>query len=98
MPKYKNEHEHGPNPAFPKIDKRASPHLEGPKVHHDNHGKNASHPTGGNKDAVPCKPWEMHYNLCGASRNMELTEGSDFAPKQSDQRKTTYIKVNREDH
>jgi hypothetical protein len=29
---------------------------------------------------------------------MEDTQGSDFAPKCPSDRKTTYVKVNREDH
>jgi len=38
------------------------------------------------------------YDATDASKNMYLTEGSDFAPKCPTDRKTTYIKVNREDH
>lgn len=72
--------------------------LEGPKKKHDDHGSTASKPMKGSGNAVPGEHWERHYDLCGASRNMELTEGADFAPKKSDERKTTYIKVNREDH
>ncbi len=72
--------------------------LEGPKKHHDNHGSDASKPMKGSKQAIPEGHWEKHYDLCGASKNMKLTEGADFAPKRSDERKTTYIKVNREDH
>lgn len=66
--------------------------------HHHNHGMNASVPMKGNARAIPGKHWEHMYDLCDPSRNMELTEGADFAPKQSDHRKTTYIKVNAEDH
>lgn len=72
--------------------------LEGPKVHHDDHGKDASRPHGGSGKAVPSKHWEMHYDLCSPSKNMKATHGADFAPKRSDERKTTYIKVNKEDH
>lgn len=72
--------------------------LEGPKKHHDDHGEYASRPSKGNARAIPGEHWERGYDLCSPSRNMELTEGSDFAPKESDKRKTTYIKVNREDH
>lgn len=69
--------------------------LEGPKKHHDDHGKHASVPSGGH---IPNKHWEMGYSPSCPSRNMMLTEGADFAPKQSDMRKTTYVKVNKEDH
>ena len=72
--------------------------LEGPKKHHDDHGKDASRPMKGNNRAIPNEHWEKGYDLCGASENMKLTGGADFAPKRSDERKTTYIKVNREDH
>ena len=72
--------------------------LEGPKKHHDTHGMNASMPEKGNKRAILKDHWEMHYDLCAPSRNMKITEGADFAPKRSDERKTTYLKVNREDH
>jgi hypothetical protein len=34
----------------------------------------------------------------GPSENMKVVKGSDFNPKCSDERKTTYIKVNKEDH
>lgn len=72
--------------------------LEGPKKHHDDHGKDASRPMKGDGRAIPREQWEMQYDLCAPSRNMYLTEGADFAPKRSDERKTTYLKVNREDH
>ena len=72
--------------------------LEGPKKHHDDHGSNASVPAKGEGRAIPGDHWEMHYDLCGASKNMKLTGGAEFAPKRSDERKTTYIKVNKEDH
>jgi len=42
--------------------------------------------------------WEQHYNTCEPSKNMEATQGSDFAPKKSSDRKTTYVKINKEDH
>jgi hypothetical protein len=48
--------------------------------------------------AVPDKQWEQHYDVSKPSKNMELTKGSDFAPKRPSDRKTTYTKVNREDH
>lgn len=42
--------------------------------------------------------WEKHYDAVDPSRNMKDVEGSDFNPKKSSDRKTTYIKVNKEDH
>ena len=48
--------------------------------------------------AVPDKHWEQHYSTSKPSKNMEATEGSDFAPKCPSDRKTTYTKVNKEDH
>jgi hypothetical protein len=70
--------------------------LEGPKKHHNDHGPNASVPAKGNP--IPQKHWEKHYSLWEASQTMKETGGADFAPKKSDERKTTYLKVNREDH
>jgi hypothetical protein len=72
--------------------------LEGPKKHHDFHGNDASRPMKGNGPAVPEKHWEKHYSLNEPSRNMYVTEGADFAPKKSDMRKTTHLKVNDTDH
>ncbi len=48
--------------------------------------------------AVPNTHWEKHYDVSKPSKNMEATEGSDFNPKNPTNRKTTYIKVNKEDH
>ena len=48
--------------------------------------------------AVPNEQWERHYDVSKPSKNMEDTQGSDFAPKRPSERKTTYVKVNREDH
>ncbi len=72
--------------------------LEGPKVHHNYHGKDASVPAKGNKRAIPNEHWERSYDPCYPSRNMEITKGADFAPKISSERKTTYVKVNKDDH
>lgn len=72
--------------------------LEGPKKHHDDHGDKASVPAKGNARAIPGEHWERHYSLNEPSQTMKVTEGADFAPKCSDERKTTYLKVNREDH
>jgi len=66
--------------------------------HHHDHGINASVPAKGNKRAIPDEHWEKHYSPNDPSRNMYATQGADFAPKQSDKRKTTYVKVNKEDH
>jgi hypothetical protein len=72
--------------------------LEGPKVHHDDHGITDSVPMKGKGRAVPNKWWEMRYNMHKPSENMILTEGSDFNPIQPNKRKTTQNKINREDH
>ena len=48
--------------------------------------------------AIPSDHWEIHYSTSKPSNNMEATEGSDFAPKCPSDRKTTYTKVNKEDH
>lgn len=48
--------------------------------------------------AVPNTHWERHYDVSKPSKNAELTENSDFAPKCPSDRKTNYVKVNREDH
>ena len=72
--------------------------LEGPKKHHDDHGIHASVPAKGNDRTIPGEHWEKHYSLTEPSRNMELTEGSDFVAKNPTNRKTTYLKVNPQDH
>ena len=65
------------------------------RTHHD-HGRDASVP--GKGAPIPAEHWEMSYSTNEPSKNMYDTEGSDFAPKRSNERKTTYVKVNREDH
>ena len=72
--------------------------LEVSKIHHDNHGEHASVPSKGNKRAIPNDHWEMHYDLGAPSKNMKDIEGSDFNPKCANERKTTHLKVNKEDH
>ena len=72
--------------------------LEGPKKQHDDHGMDASVPGKGSGEAVPSGHWEKHYSLCDPSRNMKVTEGSDFNAKRSSERKTTHRMVNKEDH
>ncbi len=69
--------------------------LEGPNKHHANHGMNASVP---GKHPISQEHWEHRYSLCEPSRNMKATEGADFVAKSPSSRKTTYVKVNREDH
>lgn len=51
-----------------------------------------------NKKTVPNEHWEKHYSLSEPSKNMKATSGSDFMPKNPSDRKTTHLKVNREDH
>lgn len=72
--------------------------LEGPKKHHDSHGMDASRPMKGSGSAIPSGHWEKHYSINEPSKNMKATEGSDFSPKCPSDRKTVYLKVNREDH
>ena len=72
--------------------------LEGPKVHHDDHGIDASVPAHGSRRAIPGQHWERLYDATDASRNMVITEGADFNPKCAKDRKTTHIKVNETDH
>jgi hypothetical protein len=69
--------------------------LEGPKVRHDDHGKDASFPS---HKHIPGEHWELRYNATGPSQNMIDTEGADFNPKCAKDRKTTHIKVNETDH
>lgn len=42
--------------------------------------------------------WEVKYDPTAPSKNMKDVMGSDFNPKCSDERKTTHIKVNKQDH
>lgn len=69
--------------------------LEGPKKFHDYHGSDASVP---NKVVLEKEHWERKYDPTAPSENMKATKGADFNPKCSDERKTTHIKVNKEDH
>lgn len=66
--------------------------LEGPKKHHDAHGKDASVP---GKKPIPKEHWEMHYDLCKSHSN---TPASAFLPKRSKDRPQPYEKINPEDH
>jgi hypothetical protein len=72
--------------------------LEGPKKHHDFHGTTDSVPGKGKGSTTPNEHWERLYDATDGSANMKATEGSDFNPKCPSERKTTHIKVNREDH
>lgn len=42
--------------------------------------------------------WEVSYRMHIPSKNMIETQGADFVPKRPQDRKTTYLKVNKEDH
>lgn len=66
--------------------------------HHAYHGKDASVPMKGKGRAIPGEHWERMYSTCEPSQNMKATAGSDFVAKRPSERKTTYVKVNREDH
>lgn len=50
------------------------------------------------KENAPSEHWERSYHQWDPSKNMKDTHGSDFAPKQAKNRKTTYLKVNETDH
>lgn len=54
--------------------------------------ENSSSPLGGKEH------WERKYEPTAPSENMKKTKGADFNPKCADDRKTTHIKVNKEDH
>lgn len=71
--------------------------IKSPKVHHDDHGPNASVPAKGNARAIPGEHWEMGYNMHEGSPNMKATSGDDFLPKRPRDRKTTHLKVNETD-
>lgn len=42
--------------------------------------------------------WEEHYSTNEPSKYMKAQEGSDFCPKRSSERPTTYVKINETDH
>lgn len=71
--------------------------LEGPKVHHDDHGPNASVPKKGDGRAIPNEHWEVQYDPT-VHKDSRTTRGSEFSPKRSSDRMTTYVKTNKEDH
>jgi hypothetical protein len=68
--------------------------LEGPKVHHENHGSNASVPGKGNGKVVRGEHWEKQYNPQQSRARPE----SKFDPIQGKDRPTMYNKVNETDH
>lgn len=69
--------------------------LEGPKKHHDYHGKDDSVPAKGKANAVPQKEWEMHYNPQEPRHNRPE---ADFDPECPRYRPKLYNKVNETDH
>jgi hypothetical protein len=71
--------------------------LEGPKVHHDDHGSDASNPMKGTARAIPGQHWELSYDPV-VYHNNRYVKGAEFNPKCSDERKVTYRPINREDH
>lgn len=71
--------------------------LEGPHRHHHDHGKDASVPMKGNGRAVPNEHWSVPYHST-VYCDEEYTRGSQFSPRRSDSRITTYEKVNSTDH
>ena len=69
--------------------------LEGPKVHHDDHGPNASVPGKGSARAISGEAWEMHYN---PSPEGSSTPAGAFLPKRSKIRPQPHSKINECDH
>jgi hypothetical protein len=69
--------------------------LEGPKMHHDNHGPDASVPGKGNKPVNCCEAWEQHYKYDPTAGN---TPAGAFLPKRSKDRPQPHTKVNECDH
>lgn len=65
--------------------------------HHHDHGNDASVPAKGNARAIPGEHWEMKYDPT-VHKDSKTTRGSEFSPKRSSERMTTYVKVNKEDH
>jgi hypothetical protein len=50
------------------------------------------------KDPVPKEHWEIMYSTNEPSKILKGNGGADFNPKRSTERKTTYVKVNEQDH
>ena len=78
----------------PYIDMSRNPHLEGPKRHHNDHGKHASVP--GKGPPVPGEAWEMHYDV--TQKQETNTHANAFLPKCAYIRPQPYVKVNETDH
>jgi hypothetical protein len=71
--------------------------LEGPKRHHDDHGKSDSVPGKGSGMAIPGGHWEKHYKMSDVRDTKEVA-GCEWNPKVANTRTCTHTKVNREDH
>jgi len=71
--------------------------LEGPKVHHDDHGKSASVPGKGSCCAIPGEHWEVAYSSI-VKKDEKRLAGKEFNPMLAKDRPHTHAKVNEEDH
>ena len=69
--------------------------LEGPKVHHDFHGLDASRPCYDDARAIPGQHWEMQYDPLPAGSDIG---GKAFDPRVASDRPCTHNKVNMDDH
>jgi hypothetical protein len=69
--------------------------LEGPKVHHDDHGPNDSVPAKGSKRAIPGEHWEQQFSRKSMYTN---APGNEMNPKLAKIRPCTHVKVNETDH
>ena len=65
-----------------------------PKIHHDDHGPDASVPAKGTKRAIPSEHWEMQYN---SQQPMDRPEAK-FDPICARDRPKMYNKINETDH
>lgn len=68
--------------------------LEGPKVHHDDHGPDASVPGKGSVKAIPGEHWEKHYDMQQPRDRPEAA----FDPRSAKDKDQMYNKVNETDH
>lgn len=71
--------------------------LEGPKVHHDYHGKTDSVPAKGSARAIPGDHWERPYSVI-VKKDSKTIAGKEFNPMLARDRPCTHSKVNQEDH
>lgn len=69
--------------------------LEGPKKHHDNHGKDASVPCRYDEPITPKMPFTKMYSLNRVHTN---APGNEMNPKRGRDRPSTHTKVNETDH